>query len=119
LIQSDFDLLKERGFTSSRFEEITELIRWIERTPKSRICILKSYFHLNIQQNVYAMRKTTELQFLSTIKTGKGLIKLINSLKTIRRRDKVKDRKRFSLTKKQRELILLRQMDVVTYAEYK
>jgi hypothetical protein len=65
------------------------------------------------------MRKTTELQFLSTIKTGKGLIKLINSLKTIRRRDKVKDRKRFSLTKKQRELILLRQMDVVTYAEYK
>jgi hypothetical protein len=27
LIQSDFDLLKERGFTSSRFEEITELIR--------------------------------------------------------------------------------------------
>jgi hypothetical protein len=52
------------------------------------------------------MRKNSELKFLRTIKTGKGLIKLINSLKTIRRRDKVKDRKRSSLTKKQRELIL-------------
>ncbi|MEJ8818764.1 HNH endonuclease [Lacibacter sp. H407] len=52
------------------------------------------------------MRKTSELKFLRTIKTGKGLIKLINSLKTIRRREKVKGKKRSSLTKKQRELIL-------------
>lgn len=52
------------------------------------------------------MKKTSELKFLRTIKTGKGLIKLINSLKTIRRREKVKGKKRSSLTKKQRELIL-------------
>ena len=52
------------------------------------------------------MRKNSELKFLRTIKTGIGLIKLITSLKTIRRRDKVKDKKRSSLTKKQRELIL-------------
>jgi hypothetical protein len=52
------------------------------------------------------MRKTSEVKLLRTIKTGKGLIKLINSLKTIRRREKVKDNKRSPLTKKQRELIL-------------
>lgn len=52
------------------------------------------------------MRKTPELKFLRTIKTGKGLIKLINSLKTIRRSEKLKGKKRSSLTKKQRELIL-------------
>jgi len=45
------------------------------------------------------------LKLLQTIKTGKGLIKLITNLKLIRRRDKVKGVKRSSLTTKQRELI--------------
>lgn len=52
------------------------------------------------------MKATPELQFLKTVKTGKGLIKLINSLKETRRSEKVKDKKRKALTKKQRELIL-------------
>lgn len=52
------------------------------------------------------MRKGTELKLLRSIKTGKGLIKLINNLKITRRREKVKGQKRSSLTKKQRELIL-------------
>ncbi len=47
-----------------------------------------------------------ELKLLRTIKTSKGLIKLITNLKLIRRRYKVKGVKRSSLTKKQRELIL-------------
>jgi hypothetical protein len=46
------------------------------------------------------------LKLLQTIKTGKGLIKLITNLKLIRRRDKVKGVKRSSLTKLQREAIL-------------
>ena len=52
------------------------------------------------------MKATPELKFLKTVKTGKGLIKLINSLKETRRNEKVKDKKRKALTKKQRELIL-------------
>lgn len=52
------------------------------------------------------MKTTPELKFLRTIKTGKGLVKLINSLKETRRNGKVKDKKRKALTKKQRELIL-------------
>jgi len=46
------------------------------------------------------------LKLLRTIKTGKGLIKLITNLKLIRRRDKVKGVKRSNLTKRQREIIL-------------
>jgi HNH endonuclease len=52
------------------------------------------------------MRNASELKLLRSIKTGKGLIKLINSLKMIRRSEKVKENKRSSLTKKQRTLIL-------------
>lgn len=47
-----------------------------------------------------------ELQFLRTIKTGKGLIKLVNNLRKIRRKASIKGRKRSSLTKAQRQLIL-------------
>ena len=54
------------------------------------------------------MRKVLELKLLRSIKTGKGLIKLIISLRLIRRREKVKDVKRLSLTKKQRELVLFK-----------
>ena len=46
------------------------------------------------------------LKLLSTIKTGKGLIKLITNLKLIRRRDKVEGVKRSRLTIKQREFVL-------------
>ena len=46
------------------------------------------------------------LRLLRTIKTGKGLIKLINNLKLIRRRDKVSGVKRSTLNKRQRELVL-------------
>jgi hypothetical protein len=52
------------------------------------------------------MRKLTELKFLRSIKTGKGLIKLIRNLKIIRKKEKVIGAKRISLTIKQRELIL-------------
>ena len=52
------------------------------------------------------MQALPELKFLRTIKTGKGLIKLILSLRTIRRKNKVKDAKRYSLTEKQRETVL-------------
>lgn len=52
------------------------------------------------------MKKLSELKLLRTIKTGKGLIKLLTSLKIIRRREKVKDIKRSGFTKNQRELIL-------------
>lgn len=52
------------------------------------------------------MSATKELKFLRTIKTGKGLIKLILSLRQQRRNNKVKDNKRSALTKKQRELVL-------------
>ncbi len=48
----------------------------------------------------------TEPKFLRTIKTGKGLVKLINNLKILRRKDKVKKMKRTALSKNQRELIL-------------
>jgi hypothetical protein len=52
------------------------------------------------------MGKTIELKLLRSIKTGKGLIKLITNLKLIRRRDKVVGVKRGRLTTKQREIIL-------------
>ena len=52
------------------------------------------------------MSVTKELRFLRTIKTGKGLIKLILNLRLQRRNNKVQDNKRSALTKKQRELIL-------------
>jgi len=54
------------------------------------------------------MRKVLELKLLRSIKTGKGLIKLIISLRLIRRREKVKNVKRLSLSKKQRELVLFK-----------
>ncbi len=46
------------------------------------------------------------LKLLRTIKAGKGLIKLNNNLKLIRRRDKVPGVKRSTFTKRQRELVL-------------
>ena len=54
------------------------------------------------------MRKKPELQFLRTIKTGKGLIKLVHSLRKIRWKanGKFKGNKRSSLTKAQRQRIL-------------
>ena len=52
------------------------------------------------------MKQLSELKLLKSIKTGKGLIKLIISLWLIRRTEKVTDVKRTALTKKQRELVL-------------
>ncbi len=52
------------------------------------------------------MRMKSELQFLRTIKTGKGLINLVHNLRKIRRKASVKGRKRSSLTQAQRESIL-------------
>ena len=54
------------------------------------------------------MRKKPELQFLRTIKTGKGLIKLVHSLRKIRWKanGRFKGKKRWSLTKAQRQRIL-------------
>lgn len=52
------------------------------------------------------MRASKELRFLKTIKTGKGLIKLVISLREQRRENKLKDAKRLRLTKTQRELVL-------------
>lgn len=51
------------------------------------------------------MKQSTDLQFLKTIKTGKGLIKLIVSLRAQRRKNK-QVTKRKALTKKQRHAIL-------------
>ena len=54
------------------------------------------------------MRKKSELQFLRTIKTGKGLVKLVHSLRKIRWKANAsfKGKKRSALTKTQRKLIL-------------
>ena len=52
------------------------------------------------------MSAPKELKFLRTIKTGKGLPKLIISLRNSRRINKVKGATRSQLTKKQREAIL-------------
>jgi hypothetical protein len=54
------------------------------------------------------MRKKRPLQFLKTIKTGKGLLKLVKSLRKIRWKvnRKFKGKKRSSLTKVQRQRIL-------------
>jgi hypothetical protein len=54
----------------------------------------------------YSMSAPKELKFLKTIKTGKGLLKLILSLRNSRRLNKVKGGTRSQLTKKQREVIL-------------
>jgi hypothetical protein len=52
------------------------------------------------------MRRKSELQFLRSIKTGKGLINLVHSLRKIRRKASVKGTRRSSLTREQRKLIL-------------
>ncbi len=52
------------------------------------------------------MNIVSELKYLKTIKTGKGLIKLIISLRTHRRKNKDKNNKRKALTKTQRDTIL-------------
>jgi HNH endonuclease len=52
------------------------------------------------------MREKSELRFLRSIKTGRGLIKLVHSLRKIRRETNVKDPKRLSLTPAQRKLVL-------------
>ncbi len=51
------------------------------------------------------MRTPTELKLLRTIKTGKGLIKLITNLKQLRSINKVIGNKRSALTTTQRKLI--------------
>jgi hypothetical protein len=51
------------------------------------------------------MPKLSELKFLRSIKTGKGLIKLIVSLRASRRLTKVKGVKRAALSKSKRQLI--------------
>lgn len=51
------------------------------------------------------MSAPSELKFLRSIKTGKGLIKLILSLRDNRRISKVRDAKRLVLSKKQRETV--------------
>jgi 5-methylcytosine-specific restriction endonuclease McrA len=52
------------------------------------------------------MNAPAELKLLRSIKTGKGLIKLIISLRKMRRENKVKDAKRIALTKMQRKEVL-------------
>ena len=51
------------------------------------------------------MAKISDLKFLRSIKTGKGLLKLIKSLRAERRATKVKDVKRSVLSKQQRQLV--------------
>ena len=46
------------------------------------------------------------LKLLRSIKTGKGLIRLVHNLKLLRRNGKIPGVKRFALTKKQREVVL-------------
>lgn len=52
------------------------------------------------------MKNLEPLTLLRSIKTGKGLIKLITNFKMNRRAGKVKGLKRPALSKKQRELVL-------------
>jgi hypothetical protein len=52
------------------------------------------------------MKENNALKFLRSFKTGKGLIKLIISLRSYRRENKVKGAKRSALTKKQRVAVL-------------
>lgn len=52
------------------------------------------------------MSAPKELKLLRSIKTGKGLIKLIHNLKLLRRSGKIAGVKRSALTKKQREVVL-------------
>ena len=51
------------------------------------------------------MSATTELKLLRSIKTGKGSIKLITSLKLIRRKNKVIGVKRSVLSSQKRKLV--------------
>ena len=51
-------------------------------------------------------RKTATQEKLRSAKTGKGLIKLIKNLAQKRRENKIKDKKRHQLTKKQRDIVL-------------
>lgn len=51
------------------------------------------------------MSAPTELKLLRSIKTGKGLVRLITNLKLIRRKNKVKGAKRLALTGQQRKLV--------------
>ncbi|MEO7046476.1 MAG: HNH endonuclease signature motif containing protein [Ferruginibacter sp.] len=52
------------------------------------------------------MSTPSGLNFLRSIKTGKGLIKLVINLRANRRLNKVKDAKRSALSKKKREVVL-------------
>ena len=52
------------------------------------------------------MSVKSNLKYLRSIKTGKGLIKLVQNLRRIRREENIKNRKRFSLTAVQRKAIL-------------
>lgn len=52
------------------------------------------------------MRKKFDIKLLRSIKVGKGLIKLVNNLRLNRRKNKIKNRKRSVLSKKQREYVL-------------
>jgi predicted restriction endonuclease len=52
------------------------------------------------------MRQKIELKLLRSIKTGKGLIKLINNLKLTRRKNKIQNKKRSRLSPKQRKEVL-------------
>ena len=52
------------------------------------------------------MSAPIELKFFSSIKTGKGLIKLINNLQSHRRKAKLNNIKRSRLTESQRQLVL-------------
>jgi len=64
---------------------------------------------LNIVQltlNNLKMSAPKELKFFSSVKTGKGLAKLINNLREHRRKINVSKKKRSSLSKKQRKAVL-------------
>ncbi|OSZ77810.1 hypothetical protein CAP36_15740 [Chitinophagaceae bacterium IBVUCB2] len=63
--------------------------------------------HWALRKRTYNfMKKKFEIKLLRSIKVGKGLIKLVNNLRLNRRKDKISNRKRTALTKKQREIIL-------------
>lgn len=62
------------------------------------------------------MRAPAELKFLRSIKTGKGLIKLIKSLREHRRNNKVKYAKRSVVSKNREKLSLRKQMAAAMYA---
>ena len=59
-------------------------------------------------KNKLLMPAPKELELLRSVKTGKGLIKLVINLRNKRRENKVKDAKRLALSKKQRESVTKR-----------